>query len=409
MSWRETVGVLVVATATGTATVIGGAAATDAIGPLLALGGAVEVGVAIAGLAVALRRRWPVVAAAGVALFAVSASAFALPLPDQRLPHNGQRWQLDSGSSLRYVHVAARPPARPTPVVFLHGGPGVADLPGDSRYFGQLAADGFDVYVYDQLGAGGSSRLADPRGYTVDRDVLDLEQVRRRIHADRIVLIGHSYGGELAAHYLARYPQHVAKLTLISPGALDPADSSGDRARSGLGWWATAQTYAAVLTPRTLLAYALLQVNPQAAHRYFGDGEADARNDLVLRLSDAARHCPARPSRPPAPGSGFYRLQYPQSATARPAPDIRPAITGNPTPTLVLKGECDYLSWHSALDYTTRLPASRLVYLPGGGHNLYQDRPAATLDTIRAFLLDRPLPVAPHRGEAPPAGYRGGP
>lgn len=33
------------------------------------------------------------------------------------------------------------------------------DLRGDSEYFGRLARDGFDVYVYDEVGTGRSSRL----------------------------------------------------------------------------------------------------------------------------------------------------------------------------------------------------------------------------------------------------------
>jgi proline iminopeptidase len=67
-------------------------------------------------------------------------------------------------------------------------------MEGDARYFGRLASDGFYVYVYDQVGRGRSSRLADPRGYTMERDVSDLEAIREEIGAERTVLIGHSYG-----------------------------------------------------------------------------------------------------------------------------------------------------------------------------------------------------------------------
>lgn len=53
--------------------------------------------------------------------------------------------------------------SKPMPVVVVQGGPGVSDLAGDVSYVAPLTADGFDVYVYDQLGSGGSSRLDDPR------------------------------------------------------------------------------------------------------------------------------------------------------------------------------------------------------------------------------------------------------
>ena len=111
---------------------------------------------------------------------------------------------------------------------------------------------------------------------------------------------------------------------------------------------------------------------------------------------------------PPVRGSGFYRLQYPQSWAAGSIPDPRPALTGLPTPVLVLKGSCDYLSWHSATDYRATLPNTTLVYLPGGGHNLYQDRPAEVLGVLRAFLDEQHLPIAPV-GDVVPDGYQGSP
>jgi proline iminopeptidase len=88
-----------------------------------------------------------------------------------------------------------------------------------------LARDGFDVYVYDEVGSGLSSRLADPRGYTLERDVADLEAIRERIGADNLFLIGHSHGGAIAAAYAASHPKHVSKMVLSSPE--DPSPSAG--------------------------------------------------------------------------------------------------------------------------------------------------------------------------------------
>ena len=79
-------------------------------------------------------------------------------------------------------------------------------MKGDSEYFGELARDGFHVYIYDMVGRGRSARLADPRDYTLERDVSDLEAIRKEIGAERVVLIGHSYGGTLAAAYAASHP-----------------------------------------------------------------------------------------------------------------------------------------------------------------------------------------------------------
>lgn len=76
-------------------------------------------------------------------------------------------------------------------------------------------------------------------------------------------------------------------------------------------------------------------------------------------------------------------------------------------PALVLKGACDYLSWHSAVEYRRLLPRSRLVYLHGVGHDLQQDRPAAVCAMVDALLDGRRLPVTPYAGDGPPTDYQG--
>lgn len=318
-----------------------------------------------------------------------------------------QVWHLQTGSQLAYVRVPAIGSPRPTPIIFLHGGPGTPDMPSDRSYFGQLAADGFDVYIYDQLGSGRSSRLADPRGYTVARDVTDLEQILATIGARKVVLIGHSYGAQVAAAFLAAHPDRVDQVVFSSPGSLDPADTSGGNLTSRLPLGTRMRLYGRLMWPRNLLPYLLLQVNPNAAHRFAGDSEMDARNDRVYATSEPALHCADSPPHTPVPtGMGFYRLQYPQSAPAPPEPDVRPALTHIATPALVIKGSCDYQSWSSATSYLQTLPNARLVYLHGG-HNTYQDDPEQYLATVRAFLTGRQLPVMPWRGPSIPPDFQG--
>jgi pimeloyl-ACP methyl ester carboxylesterase len=77
------------------------------------------------------------------------------------------------------------------------------------------ALAGFDVYAYDQIGAGRSARLADVKAYTVARHVADLEAIRTTIGAEKIVLIGNSWGGTLAANYLAAHPEHGGQAGLV--------------------------------------------------------------------------------------------------------------------------------------------------------------------------------------------------
>ena len=374
------------------------AAATVTASPVLFLGagGALTALVAAGSFRLVLKRvrRVRSIAWLVAGLVALGAAAVLVPLGDPRTQDavSGLRyWSLATGSRLAYARIPGAEPRRSTPVVVLHGGPGVPDMAGDVAYFGRLSALHYDVYVYDQLGSGRSTRLPDPTGYGVGRDVADLEGVRQAIGARQMVLVGHSYGGLLATHYLAAHPGNVERLVLSSPGPLDPADTSTDRATAGLDTGARLRTYAAALQPRALLGYLLTRVDVRAAHAYLPDVEADARNDTILTLAEPALHCTPAQAHGPVRGSGFYRLQLPQSSSG-PAPP-GPGLTGLPTPVLIFRGSCDYLSWRSALDYRRALPRAGLVYLDGAGHNTYQDRPTEVLADVTAFLTGAPLPI----------------
>lgn len=295
-------------------------------------------------------------------------------------------------------------------VVFLHGGPGTPDMAGDIAYFGQLVADGYDVYIYDQLGSGRSSRLTDPTGYTVERQATDLEALRQQLGIDSMILIAHSAGAEIASTYLADHPTRVERLVLISPAAIPgTADSSGGNYLDALSFSEKLGLYRWVIRPRILLTYGLLQINPAAAHNLVGDAEMDARFDRVYNQSRQVLHCADRDRGPALHGLGFYSNQYPQSAGASRPRDVRADLAGQIVPTLILKGECDYLSWSSSVGYTSALADARLVYVPHAGHNLYQDRPDTALSTIRAFLGDQPLPIPPQSTYEVPHSYMGTP
>ncbi|MEU0569548.1 alpha/beta hydrolase [Nonomuraea sp. NPDC005983] len=319
------------------------------------------------------------------------------PLP----PVAGQReWRLPTGSRLAYVRLTPKRVTRTDPVVFLHGGPGLADLKGDSAFFGGLTADGYPVYVYDQLGAGRSERLADPHGYGLSRDVADLDAIRQTIGAERLTLIGHGYGAQLAAAYLAAHRDRVSKVVFSSPAALDRTPSTATLLSPSRN----------VLSPRVLAAYTLLRVDPRAAHAFAGDSELDAHLDRLRREagtgpcpsgSPSARTAPTRTGAPPQSPSGALRGSggYANLAQRLPPSRLRQDMAGLTVPALVVKGSCDGQSWSAALDYRRTLPAARLVYLEGDPRH---DSPGPYLKALRAFLTDRPFTT--YDGDNPPPG-----
>ncbi|MBB6552159.1 alpha/beta fold hydrolase [Nonomuraea rubra] len=302
----------------------------------------------------------------------------------------GQReWRLPTGSRLAYVRIAPERVTRPEPVVFLHGGPGVGDLEGDSAFYGRLASAGFEVYVYDQLGAGRSARLADPRGYGLARDVADLEAIRRTVRAGRLNLVARDYGAQLAAAYLAAHPGQVARAVLYSPTGLTPA-----RAPSRIATSAIPLGPGALPHPRTLAVSALLRVDPATARAFAGDRELDAHLALLLR-NQAAPACPA-PA--PGPGHGGYVALAGRTTPA----SLRNDLVRTAVPVLIVKGACDAEPWSDATAYRRTLPDTRLAYV---GNAAPPGRTDAYLDVLRTFLTGGEPNAYP--AEEPPPGYRG--
>lgn len=380
-----------------------------------ALVAAASSALATRGLDASRQRSWRLSLAGAAGLLGlVAALAVLVPLHDPAMPAAavpGQRfWDLPTGSRIAYVKMPAVGATKPTPIIFVHGGPGVAMMAEDARFFGQLARDGYDVYVYDQIGAGLSPRLADPTQYTLARTVADLEAIRQRIGAERVILIGHSWGGSVAATYLAAHPDRVEKVVFSSPGAVYWAEM-GTSGMGMLGRLTAEQRWQVIeklLPPRALLAYQLVQVNPRAAHAFAGDHELDARQDQVFASAAPGLFCDVHtPPEEAVSGLGFYANQVPQATNTPLPPDPRPALRTLRTPALVLKGSCDYIPWRLTREYLDTLPNAQLVYLPGAGHQAYQERPERYLATVRAFLQGAPLPVQPYQGQEPPPDYTG--
>ena len=142
------------------------------------------------------------------------------------------------------------------PVFFLAGGPGQSAVqvwPQLDPAFSAVRKQRHVVLV-DQRGTGGSNALectppedaqdavpdadaiadlarrcaadvadrADPRFYTTTDAIADLDAVRAAIGAEKINLVGGSYGTRVAQQYARRYPQHVRSIVLdgVAPNDL---------------------------------------------------------------------------------------------------------------------------------------------------------------------------------------------
>jgi proline iminopeptidase len=330
-------------------------------------------------------------------------------------------WQLPTGSRIAYVKMPALRQAGRTPVIMIHGGPGGPMLPFCLRLGGHapldtLPAAGHDVYYYDQMGCGYSSRLDLRRDkpYTVARVVADLEAIRAAIGAGKIILVGWSWGGFFAARYMVEHPDRVEKAVLEAPAPLIAGHEEDFLPGPPLSSAASAR-YAQDMQPtlRISVGRRLAELNSPAAYDLVSDREVDAWLDrqygAMLAAGKIRGACD--PARNAALGSalglnrgsgvGFFLQTYLVNDAVR-LGDFRPRLRENTTPTLIVHPQCDFLAWSSALEYRRTLPNSRLVPLPGAGHMFWYEQPQLHARVIEAFLADAPLPIEDYAKDTPP-------
>ena len=100
------------------------------------------------------------------------------------------------------------------PLFFIAGGPGGAHA--SLRAMDSLASVSTLVY-YDGFGRGRSDTADVITDYSLDRDIEDLEELRKAMGFGKIDVLGHSYGTVVAQGYALKYPENVSHLILIAP------------------------------------------------------------------------------------------------------------------------------------------------------------------------------------------------
>ncbi|MHA6765236.1 alpha/beta fold hydrolase [Streptacidiphilus sp. PAMC 29251] len=270
------------------------------------------------------------------------------------------------GTELAY-HVSGDGP----PLVCLPGGP-----MHDSAYLddlGGLSAHR-QLIRLDLRGTGRSAIPQDTASYRCDRLVDDVEALREHLGLERMDLLGHSAGANLAALYLGRHPERVSRLALITPGILAigitiTADERLEiaRLRQDEPWFPA--SFAAL---EDIVAGKATDDSWQAIARfYYGrwDEVAEAHQAVegAQRDSEATTVFSAE---------GAFDPAATRAALAQFAP-----------PVLLLAGEVDLAAPpRTVAEFAGLFPNAELVIQPGAGHYPWLDDADRFLATTAAFL-----------------------
>lgn len=261
------------------------------------------------------------------------------------------------------------------PVLICHpGGPGFS-----ATYLGDLAGlwEQFTLVMVNPRGTGGSSRPPDRGAYRIDDYVEDVDEVRRHLGAERVMLLGHSHGGIVAQAYAARHPGRVRKLVLASTLARfgpeqEKAMRDGMDRRSNLPWYPAAK--------------AALEQEQDGEFRSDAEVSALVMDELPLYF---AHYGPAE--------AGYLDTLRTETINADALKlfndeifntfDLRPELPGIKAPVLVITGDDDFICGPvCAQEIAGALPGSRLVTIGDCGHIAFVEQARAFHDEVAAFL-----------------------
>ncbi|MEU6781287.1 alpha/beta hydrolase [Nonomuraea angiospora] len=269
------------------------------------------------------------------------------------------------GTKLSY-HVAGDG----APVVCLPGGPTAAAYLGD---LGGLSAHR-QLIMLDPRGTGQSAKPQDTASCRCDRLVADVEALRAHLGLDRMDLLAHCAGANLATQYAARHPRRVSRLALITPSVRAVGVAiSGDlrretaRLRRDEPWFPEAFAALEAIVAGRATDDDWQAVAPFSYGRW--DEVAQAHH-----AADAERQDPEVMTAFGAPGA------FDPDAT-------RAALARFAQPVLLLAGEVDLGAPPRAMaEFAGLFPNAELVIQARAGHFPWLDDADRFRSTVAAFL-----------------------
>jgi len=240
-----------------------------------------------------------------------------------------------------------------SPVVFLHGLSGATWDP----FLAALAAEHRVIAPGLPGSSGGSTgleRLMDHHDlFFLYQEILDA--LLTELGEESISLVGHSFGGWLAAELAAVEPARVSSLVLIAP----------------LGLWNDAYPVTDVfaLLPKELSSAVFHDDDHPRAVALRDSGESDDEKQAIM-LRRAQENSSVARFTWPIPDKGLDRRMQRIQA-----------------PTLIIWGESDGVaSPRYADDFAAGIPGSRVERIAAAGHVPQAEQPEETLAVVQPFL-----------------------
>ncbi|CAL0318988.1 unnamed protein product [Lupinus luteus] len=314
-------------------------------------------------------------------------------------PGSKVRWFRSSSDKPRFINTVTFDSKDDSPtLVMVHGYGASQGL--FFRNFDALASR-FRVIAVDQLGWGGSSRpdftcrsTEETEAWFID----SFEEWRKAQNLNKFILLGHSFGGYVAAKYALKHPEHVQHLILVG--------SAGFSSESGAQpeWFTKFRTtwkgsvmnhlWESNFTPQKLIR-GLGPWGPDIVGKYtssrFGThstGEVLTEEESKL-LTDYFYHTLA------AKASGELCLKYIFTFGAFTRSPLNRSASEWKVPTTFIYGFQDWMNYEGAQEARKQMKVPcEIIRVPKGGHFVFIDNPTAFHSSVfyacRKFLAPHP-------------------
>lgn len=290
-------------------------------------------------------------------------------------------WTVEEDIQLYHFSVGGR-----QNVLIVHGGPGAPyaePWPGLEPLVGE-----YRFHYYDQRGCGQSTRPFDTfsssntyenmttleRALGMGAQLADIERIRQILSEERLIIIGHSYGGFMASLYAAEFPERVEALILVAPANMlvmpseDPSLFGAVRERLPEDRQAEYDAYIEEYLDFQDL-FSKSEDELVALNEEFGEYYLLVVDDL-----------------PPRGGrSGGWMVPAIYTSTGL-RHDYRDALNKVEAPVLVIHGTDDLQTEEQSHTYVDVFPNATFRVIEGAGHFLFYNHPDAFAQIVGEFL-----------------------
>ncbi|CAN1314755.1 1-acylglycerol-3-phosphate O-acyltransferase [Linum perenne] len=315
-------------------------------------------------------------------------------------PGSKVRWFRSSSNEPRFINTVTFEKKEGAPTLVMVHGYG-ASQGFFFRNFDALAAK-FNVIAIDQLGWGGSSRpdftcksTEETEAWFID----SFEEWRKAKNLDNFILLGHSFGGYVAAKYALKHPEHVQHLVLVgSAGFSSEADAKSEWLTRFRATWKGAlmnHLWESNFTPQKMVR-GLGPWGPNIVQRYtsarfgaYASGEMLTETESKLLTGNYVYHTLA------AKASGELCLKYIFSFGAFARKPLLQRASEWKVPTTFIYGVQDWMNYKGAQEARKDMNVPcEIIRVPQGGHFVFIDNPvgfhSAVFYACRRFLSSNP-------------------